>query len=218
MPVILITLRPRDLLGLPRIKTGRGDVSGENRLPATSDFGSRLCVWSLGKRVDSERRRNRNSSGHTWARFERHLPLPMTVNQCFVLLSIIEKVTRRRLCDGVSADSPSRDVKLSTSPPCRLLDRSQGQSRKKHSGLTSAYLRQPVHQPVITERQFSNEYLENGTDGENVPIILREGGKPTGVSSDLGDQPPKLQATHLPDSPPGKSALSGRRLFWGIRR
>ena len=76
------------------------------------------------------------SNRHTWARLERHLPLPVTVNQRFVLLSVVKDVTRRRLCDGVPADSPGRDIELSASPPRRLLDRSQGQSRKSTLGST----------------------------------------------------------------------------------
>ena len=54
----------------------------------------------------------------------------MTVNQRLVLLSIFEEVAGRSLGDGISADSPRRDVELSAPSPRGLLDRSQGQSRK----------------------------------------------------------------------------------------
>jgi len=102
---------------------GLDDASGGKRLPATNDFGSISCAWFLWHRIGSEQCRNRNGNRHTWARLERHLPLPMTVNERLVLLSVVKEVARRRLCDGVPADSPGRDVELSTSPPCRLLEK-----------------------------------------------------------------------------------------------
>ena len=54
----------------------------------------------------------------------------MAVNERLVLFFVLEEVTGRRLGHGVPADCPRRDVKLSASPPCRLLDNSQGRSRK----------------------------------------------------------------------------------------
>lgn len=69
------------------------------------------------------------SDGHTRAWLKRYLSLSMAMNERLVLPFIVEEVTGRRLSDGVSANSPSRDVELSASPPCRLLDRPRGRSR-----------------------------------------------------------------------------------------
>lgn len=47
-----------------------------------------------------------------------------------ILFVVVEEVTGRGLGDAVSANSPRRDVELSASSPCGLLDKLQGRSRR----------------------------------------------------------------------------------------
>jgi len=98
----------------------------------------------------------------------------MAVNERFVPLLVIKDVTGRRLGNSVSANSPRRNIKLSASPPCGLLNQITGsislKKKKKFRVQMGAYLGKPMHQPVITER----EPFQTETSGarNNVPIIL----------------------------------------------
>ena len=52
------------------------------------------------------------------------------MDERLILFVVVEEVTGRGLGDAVSANSPRRDVELSASSPCGLLDKFQGRSRR----------------------------------------------------------------------------------------
>ena len=98
----------------------------------------------------------------------------MAVNERLVLSFVVEEVTGRRLSNGIPTNGPSCNVELSASPPCRLLDRVTRSITERHSTQTNAYLGQPMHQPVITEREPPNQSLQKDGGGRTNHTVWEE--------------------------------------------